>query len=112
MSSAALSAGDMLTIIGDKRPCACNAHCAAVAAAANAVHNARYPVTKATVLPASERRRFRFPKTETIGMAVGSIMAAIITAHMMKTGSQFAHDQSDIGIVSCAAGLPILVAPQ
>ena len=41
MSSAALSTGDMLTIIGDKRPLACNVHCAAVAAAANAVHNAR-----------------------------------------------------------------------
>ncbi len=45
-------------------------------------------------------------------MAVGSIIAAIMTAHMMKTASQFAHDQSDIGIVSSAAGLPMLVAPQ
>ena len=39
-------------------------------------------------------------------------MAAIITAHMMNTASQFTSDQSDIGIVSCAAGLSILVAPQ
>ena len=45
-------------------------------------------------------------------MAVGSIIAAIMTAHMMNTASQFAADQSDIGIVSWAAGLPMLVAPQ
>ena len=39
-------------------------------------------------------------------------MAAIMTAHMTNTASQFAADQSDIGIVSCAAGLSMLVAPQ
>ena len=39
-------------------------------------------------------------------------MAAIMTAHMMNTASQFASDQSDMGIVSCAAGLSIWVAPQ
>jgi hypothetical protein len=39
-------------------------------------------------------------------------MAAIMTAHMTNTASQFAADQSDIGIVSCAAGLSILLAPQ
>src|SRR5271156_2385786 len=111
-NSAALSTGDMLTTIGDKRPRVCNTHCAAVAAAPNAVHNAREPATKATVLPASPRVRFKLAKTDTIGMAVGSIMAAIMTAHMMSTASQFAADQSDIGIVSCAAGLSMLVAPQ
>jgi len=39
-------------------------------------------------------------------------MAAIMTAHMMNTASPFASDQSDIGIVSRAAGLSIFVAPQ
>ena len=39
-------------------------------------------------------------------------MAAIMTAHMMKTANQLASDQPDIGIVSCAAGLSIWVAPQ
>jgi hypothetical protein len=39
-------------------------------------------------------------------------MAAIMTAHMTNTASQFAADQSDMGIVSCAAGLSILLAPQ
>ena len=102
----------MLTIIGDKRPWACRSHCAAVAAAPNAVHNATSPATKATVLPASPRLLFRLPKTDTMGIAVGSIIAAIMTAHMMKTASQFAPDQSDMGIVSWAAGLPMLVAPQ
>ena len=111
-NTTALSTGDMLTIIGDKRPRVCNIHCATVAAAPNAAHNARYPATKATVLPASPRLRLSVPKTDTIGMAVGSIIAAIMTAHMMNTASQFAADQSDIGIASCAAGLPMLVAPQ
>src|ERR1700761_2990202 len=107
MSSAALSTGDMLTIIGDKRSLACNVHCAAVAAAANAVHRARYPATKATVLPDSPRLRFKVANTDAIGMAVGSIIAAIMTAHMTNTASQFAADQSDIGIASWAAGLPM-----
>ena len=39
-------------------------------------------------------------------------MAAIMTAHMMNTASQFSSDQSDMGIASCAAGLSMLVAPQ
>ena len=55
---------------------------------------------------------FRVPKTNTIGIVVGSIIAAIMTAHMISTAIQFAHDQSDMGIVSWAAGLPMLVAPQ
>jgi hypothetical protein len=45
-------------------------------------------------------------------MAVGSIIAAIMTAHIVNTRTQFDTDQSDIGIVSCAAGLSMLVAPQ
>jgi len=39
-------------------------------------------------------------------------MAAIMTAHMTNTASQFAADQSDMGMVSCAAGLSMLLAPQ
>ena len=46
-----------------------------------------------------------------MGAADGSIMAAIMTVHMVNTASQFAIDHADIGIISCAAGLCILVAP-
>ena len=38
-------------------------------------------------------------------------MAAIMTVHMVNTASQFATDHADMGIISCAAGLSILVAP-
>ena len=51
-------------------------------------------------------------KMRSIGNADGNIMAAIITAHMRNTAIKFAPDQSDIGIVSWAAGLPMSVAPQ
>jgi hypothetical protein len=67
---------------------------------------------EATVLPASPRLLFSVPKTDTIGIVAGSIMAAIMTIHMMNTARQLAADQSDIGIVSCTAGLPMLIAPQ
>ena len=46
-----------------------------------------------------------------MGAADGSIMAAIMTVHMVNTASQFAIDHADMGIISCAAGLCILVAP-
>src|SRR5271166_5988762 len=65
-----------------------------------------------SVLAPSLRLRFRLAKHRTIGATDGSIMAAIMTGHMTNTASQFAADQSDIGIVSCAAGLSILLAPQ
>src|SRR5271154_805860 len=111
-SSPPLSTDDLLTIIGETQPIPCSAHCEAVAAPLNAIHNARYAATKKSVLVASLRLRFNSPKHKTIGAAEGSIMAAIMTAHMMNTASQFASVQSDMGIVSCAAGLSILVAPQ
>ena len=38
-------------------------------------------------------------------------MAAIITVHIVNTASQFAIDQAETGIMSCATGLCILVAP-
>jgi hypothetical protein len=46
-----------------------------------------------------------------MGAADGSIMAAIMTVHMVNTASQFAIDHADMGIISCAAGLFMLVAP-
>src|ERR1035437_9979296 len=46
-----------------------------------------------------------------MGAADGSIIAAIMTVHMVNTASQFAIDHADMGIISCAAGLCILVAP-
>src|SRR5208282_6753840 len=67
---------------------------------------------KNRVLPPSPRFRFRLAKHKTIGAMDGSIMAAIMTAHMANTASQFAADQSDIGIVNCAAGLSMWMAPQ
>src|SRR5208282_6729412 len=67
---------------------------------------------KNSVLPPSPRFRFRLAKHKTIGAVDGSIIAAIMTAHMTNTASQFAADQSDIGIVSCAAGLSMWTAPQ
>jgi len=47
-----------------------------------------------------------------MGAAEGSIMAAIMTLHMVNTASQFALDHAVAGIMSCAAGLSIWVAPQ
>ncbi len=38
-------------------------------------------------------------------------MAAIITVHIVNTASQFAMVHAEVGIISCAAGLSILVAP-
>jgi len=38
-------------------------------------------------------------------------MAAIITAHMMNTTSQLVIDHAVVGIMSCATGLSIVVAP-
>ena len=109
--SAPLSTDDLLTIIGDTQPIDCSAHCAAVAAPPNPVHNARYAATKRSVLVRSLRLSFSAAKQRIIGAAEGSIIAAIIAAHMMKTASQFAADHADIGIVSCASGLCMLVAP-
>jgi hypothetical protein len=37
-----------------------------------------------------------------IGMAMGSITAAIMTADIVNIATQFDTDQSDIGIVGCA----------
>ena len=60
---------------------------------------------------ASLRLLFSAAKQRIIGAAEGSIIAAIITAHMMKTASQLGTDHADIGMVSCASGLCMLVAP-
>jgi hypothetical protein len=38
-------------------------------------------------------------------------MAAIMTVHMVNTASQFDIDHADMGIMSCATGLSISVAP-
>jgi hypothetical protein len=38
-------------------------------------------------------------------------MAAIMTVHTVNTASQFAIDHADMGVISCATGLSILVAP-
>ena len=59
----------------------------------------------------SLRLRFSAAKQRTMIAADGSIMAAIMTVHMVNTASQFAIDHADMGIISCAAGLCILVAP-
>jgi hypothetical protein len=39
-----------------------------------------------------------------MGDAEGSIMAVIITLHMMNTAAQLAGDHAEMGIISCAAG--------
>ena len=109
--SAPLSTADLLTIIGDTQPIDWSAHCAAVAAPLNPVHNARYAATKRSVLVRSLRLSFSAAKQRIIGAAEGSIIAAIMTAHMMKTASQFANDHSDIGMVSCATGVCMFMAP-
>ena len=100
-----------LTIMGETQPADCSAHCAAVAAPPKTPHNARYAATKKKVRAPSPRRRFSAEKHTIIGAAEGSIIAAIITAHMTNTASQFAADQWYIGMVSRAVGLFMLVAP-
>ena len=67
---------------------------------------------KTSVLPPSPRFRFRLAKTMTIGAIDGSIIAAIMMVHMTMTASQFAADQSDIGMASSARGLSMWTLPQ
>ena len=48
----------------------------------------------------------------TIGVADGSIIAAIMTLHIAKTASQLASDHDGVmGIINWASGLSMLVAP-
>src|SRR5579862_3901088 len=68
----------------------CNTACAAVAAALNRIQTARYPPAniqaRETGLPSRPRAIFAYIKI--IGAALGSIIATIITAHIMKTSQR------------------------
>jgi hypothetical protein len=63
------------------------------------------------VLARSARLRFSAANESTMGVAEGSIIAAIITTHMANTAAQLDSDQAESGIVSCITGLAISSAP-
>ena len=63
------------------------------------------------VLARSARLRFSAANDNTMGVADGSIIAAIITTHMAKTAPQLENDQAESGIVNCITGLAISIAP-
>jgi hypothetical protein len=68
--------------------------------------------TKYSDLAPSPRFWFKAAKESSIGVAEGSIIAAIMTLHIAKTANQLASDQvADLGIISSATGLCMLVAP-
>jgi hypothetical protein len=77
------------TIMGESRAACSNPNWRATAANVNPTHTARYPRLKmpapAAALPVFSLRRAMVPYSKIIGAALGSIMAAIITAHIART---------------------------
>src|SRR6516162_1429604 len=101
----------VVTIIGDSKSSCSNFHCNAVASALNPPQAAKYPAAKIPVgikgrPPAFWVRFIRANKSST-GDALGSIMAAIITHHIVNIRPAYPRDHA-AGFISMAAtpGIP------
>src|SRR5262245_54927969 len=92
-SKAAFSDTEVLTIIGSTQPSAWSTHCAPVAAKLHSNHTNMYAATKLSHRADSPLRAHKTPKVRTVGTAEGSIIEAIMIAHMAMTASRLAVPQ-------------------